>query len=282
MQRTLSIFLFTVEISMTKYYTTVTLTAMLSIAIAGGTAHARSGSAVQPDTSVLVIEEADKEGSIGVKNTQDQPVLLYTKIQRLDDDDLDGALVPVPAAVQVQPGETQVVRVLFRNNKSLSKEHLARVQFMGIPPSHEKAGRVSLMIGQDLPVVIRPKGYRPVENKWEYLKWRIQGDQLCVSNDTKMAIRFVNDVTLQPNNVPVTMPKAYALPSSETCTALPAGYAAQAGATVTFSAVSDYSYVVNDRKATLDIVRESASEEHPSGGQAPAGELESRTENKHE
>jgi P pilus assembly chaperone PapD len=209
-------------------------------------------SAVLPTTSVLIINEADKEGSIGVKNTDKEPILLYTKIGRLDDEDLDAALVPTPAAVLVQPGETQIVRVLYRSNKPLDKEHLARVMFMGIPPKSDAPGHISLMLGQDLPVVIRPKGYKPVDNKWEYMKWRFKGDQLCVSNDTKYAVRFVNTVKLVPGNTDVTMPKPYALPGSDTCAKLPSGYAPSAGAQVEFSAVSDYNYILDGRRALIE------------------------------
>jgi P pilus assembly chaperone PapD len=213
-----------------------------------------AASAVLPTTSVLIINEADKEGSIGIKNTDKEPVLLYTKIGRLDDEDLDAALIPTPAAVVVQPGETQIVRVLYRSNKALDREHLARVMFMGIPPKSDKPGRISMMLGQDLPVVIRPKGYKPVDNKWEYMKWRFKGDQLCVSNDTKYAVRFVNNVKLVPDNTDVAMPKPYALPGSDNCAALPAGYTPPAGTQVEFSAVSDYNYILDGRRASVEGV----------------------------
>ncbi|WP_322014296.1 fimbria/pilus chaperone family protein [Paraburkholderia sp. J12] len=224
-------------------------------------------SAVLPSTSVLVINEADKEGSIGVKNTDKVPVLLYTKIARLDDEDLDAALIPTPAAVLVQPGETQVVRVLYRSNQSLDKEHLARVMFMGIPPKTDQPGRISLMLGQDLPVVIRPKGYKPVDNKWEYLKWRISGDQLCVSNETKYAVRFVNAVKLVPGDKNVSMPKPYSLPGSDNCAPLPSGYMPQAGAQVEFSAVSDYNYILDGRRASIEHVAPQAPGKMPSTGE---------------
>ncbi len=55
-------------------------------------------SAMLPDTSVLIISEAGKEGPIGVKNTGKEPVLLDTKIARPDDKNPDAALIPTPAS----------------------------------------------------------------------------------------------------------------------------------------------------------------------------------------
>lgn len=229
------------------------LASVVSLVIMSEIAMAAS---ILPTTSVLIIEEANREGSIGIKNTQSTPLLLYTKVLRLDDDDLDAALIPSPAAVLVQPGETQIVRLLFRSNKKLDKEHLARVIFMGISPENksQKSAHIDFMVGQDLPVVIRPRGYVPVENKWEFLQWRIKDRQLCVANTTKLAIRFVNNVTLLPGLTPITMPKAYALPGSENCAALPVNYSAHSGIKVQFAAVSDYSYVIADQQANVDIV----------------------------
>lgn len=224
---------------------------MLALLLCAGCGNALA-SAVLPTTSVLIIEENDREGTIGIKNTNKEPVLLYSKIQRLDDEDLDAALIPSPQAVVVQPGETQTVRLLYRSNKKLDKEHLARILFMGIPPEKKQQGaHVGFMVGQDLPVVIRPAGYVPVENKWAFLKWRITGNQLCVNNDTKYAIRFVNNVVLAPGKTPVTMPKAYALPDSKNCGELPAGTQVAAGSKVSFSAVTDYGYILDNRQSVI-------------------------------
>lgn len=248
---------------------TAAMAALTGLSGAAGVAVAASPtspvSAVLPTTSVLVIDEADREGSIGIKNTQSEPVLLYSKVQRLEDDDLDAALIPSPRVVLVQPGETQVVRLLFRSNKKLDKEHLARITFTGIPPKKDAPGRISFIIGQDLPVVIRPKGYTPVDNKWEYLKWQIKGQQLCVANDTKMAIRFVNNVLLLPKKTAIAMPKPYALPGSEHCAALPAGYQAGADTKVEFSAVSDYNYMLDGRQLPVAVSADPSNASSPSG-----------------
>ncbi|MDO6408253.1 fimbria/pilus chaperone family protein [Pantoea phytobeneficialis] len=217
-------------------------------------------SAVLPTTSVLIIEEADREGTIGIKNTNKEPVLLYSRVQRLEDEDLDAVLIPSPQAVVVQPGETQTVRLLYRSKNKLDKEHLARIQFMGIPPEKQQSGAsVGFMVGQDLPVVIRPKGYKPVENKWQFLKWSIQNTQLCVANETKTVIRFVNDVTLLPGKEAIKMPKAYALPGSKNCAELPANYKYNLASKVRFSAVTDYNYVIDDRQAEITIAPPSLS-----------------------
>lgn len=236
---------------MTRYKKRMSALALASIFLAMTGAEAMA-SAVLPTTSVLIIEEADREGTIGIKNTNKEPVLLYSRVQRLDDEDLDAVLIPSPQAVVVQPGETQTVRLLYRSKTKLDKEHLARIQFMGIPPEQKQSGaHIGFMVGQDLPVVIRPKGYVPVENKWQFLKWSIKDSQLCVANETKTVIRFVNDVSLLPGKVAVKMPKAYALPGSKNCAGLPVGYQHSKESKVSFSAVTDYNYMIDNRLAEI-------------------------------
>ncbi|NIG87587.1 fimbria/pilus periplasmic chaperone [Serratia symbiotica] len=163
-----------------------------------------------PNTSAVIIEEQNKEGTIEIKNTDAEPMLLYSKIVRLADDDFDGALIPSPAAVLVQAGETQVIRVLLRTNKKMEKEHLARVEFSGIPTQNKGGTRIDFLITQDLLVVIRPSGYTPVNDKWTYLKWKFEANQLCLTNDTKMVIRIADKIVIEPNNISLNLPKTYA------------------------------------------------------------------------
>lgn len=236
---------------MTAFKKSVPILALASIFLTI-TATEAIASSVLPTTSVLIIEEDEREGTIGIKNTNKEPVLLYSRVQRLEDEDLDAVLIPSPQAVVVQPGETQTVRLLYRSKSKLDKEHLARIQFMGIPPEQKKPGaHIGFMVGQDLPVVIRPKGYMPVENKWQFLKWSILDSQLCVANETKTVIRFVNDVVLLPGNTTIKMPKSYALPGSKNCSTLPAGYQHSKTSKVSFSAITDYNYMVDNRQADI-------------------------------
>lgn len=209
-------------------------------------AHNVALSSILPDTSAVMIDEADKEGTIGLKNTDARPVLLYAKVIRLKDDEIDGALVPVPAAVLVQPGETQIVRILFRSNKKLTQEHMARVVFTGIPPKDQDAGHVRFLIGHDLPIILRPMNQAPVEQRWRYLKWFTSGNELCVANDTKMVIRYVNNVSLLPTRSAVVLPKAYSLPASKNCGPLPEGFKKTADMKVQFSGISGYNYMLDD------------------------------------
>ncbi|BBI91263.1 gram-negative pili assembly chaperone domain-containing protein [Serratia symbiotica str. Tucson] len=204
-----------------------------------------------PNTSAVIIEEQNKEGTIEIKNTDAEPMLLYSKIVRLADDDFDGALIPSPAAVLVQPGETQVIRVLLRTNKKMEKEHLARVEFSGIPTQNKGGTRIDFLITQDLPVVIRPRGYTPVNDKWTYLKWKFEAHQLCLTNDTKMVIRIADNIVIEPNNISLNLPKTNALPASNICVKLPADYIPRPGSNVIFSSISEYNYVINKLKQPI-------------------------------
>ncbi|MBW5405628.1 fimbria/pilus periplasmic chaperone [Morganella morganii] len=212
-------------------------------------------SSVLPDVSAIVINEEDGEGTIGIKNTNSYPVLLYAKVLRLEDDNLSGgALIPSPAAVTVEPGETQIIRIMYKNNTLIDNEHHARVQFIGLPPkSNKTSGRINLMVGQDIPVVIRPKGSLIVEDKWKYLKWTFDSNNLCVSNDTKMVMRFINTISIKPDNVIVDMKKSYLLPKSKLCAPLPLNNKINFNPDrmVEFSAVTDFGYIIDNRTSPI-------------------------------
>lgn len=68
---------------------------------------------MQPETTVLVLNQDEGEASISVKNTNDVPSLLQTKV--IDVDGAKGTVVLAsPAIVKVDSGEEQVVRFFLK------------------------------------------------------------------------------------------------------------------------------------------------------------------------
>lgn len=92
-----------------------------------------------PETSVVLVNEADGEATMNVKNSESSPQLLYTSINHIEEDKED-LVVVTPPVTRVEGNDTQVVRFILRNKTPLKTERLARAVFEGIPPKDDKAG----------------------------------------------------------------------------------------------------------------------------------------------
>lgn len=88
---------------------------------------------MQPDSSLLLIQEKESGGSMNVTNTDNIPSLLYTQVINVDGEDDTIKLLPTQPVVRVEGGKTQQVRFILKTEKPLITEHLKRVIFEGIP-----------------------------------------------------------------------------------------------------------------------------------------------------
>ncbi len=110
-----------------------------------------------PDSSVVIVEGADGEGSINVKNTDPYPVLLLTQLENIPEDS-ENLLTVTPPAARVEPGKSQSVRFLLTSKEPLKTERLKRVTFEGVPPQQKGKSEVRMTVRQNLPLIIRPAG----------------------------------------------------------------------------------------------------------------------------
>ncbi|VVE75719.1 fimbria/pilus chaperone family protein [Pandoraea sputorum] len=183
---------------------------LTALALSAPLSHATG---VKPETAVVLVNEADGEGTMNVKNTDATPVMLYTKLQNIPED--SGAiLVVTPPVARLDPGETQQVRFVLTTQAPLKTERLKRVYFEGIP-SVDKAGaksRVAVVVRQDLPVIIHPANLAPDREPWKRLSWTLENGQLVVRNDSAYVVRLAQEVRAMPANVSVALPKTYVLP----------------------------------------------------------------------
>lgn len=165
-----------------------------------------------PETSLLLINEQEKGGSINVKNTDPHPSLLYTRIVDLPDD--KGVhLTPTQPVLRVEPDQTQQLRFILTTDALLTTEHLKRVVFEGIPPKTKSDhGRVSINIRQDLPVLIHPANLPVIKDAWTLLKWSTSGNTLTVHNDSPYVVRLSEQVVAQPSGVRMKLTRPYILP----------------------------------------------------------------------
>jgi P pilus assembly chaperone PapD len=95
-------------------------------------AHLASAAGMVPETSVLLINEADGEATMTVKNTDPGVALLHTQIVHVAEDQ-ENLIVVTPPIVRVEPNEMQMVRFILTSKEPLKTERLARVIFDGIP-----------------------------------------------------------------------------------------------------------------------------------------------------
>ena len=165
-----------------------------------------------PETSLLVIDEATRSGTINVKNTDSYPYLLYTNVVDLPDDDGPKLIVTQPV-VRVEPGQTQQLRFIMQASTPLKQEHLKRVTFEGIPPQmKDNQNKIGMNIRQDIPVLIRPETLPVVTDAWKTLAWSKKGNSYQVTNPTKYVVRLSNGVVFLPSKILGKIKKTYILP----------------------------------------------------------------------
>jgi len=174
-----------------------------------GIAHA---SGMLPETSVVIVNEADGEASMNVKNTDATPTLLYTSLQNLPEDK-ETLLVVTPPVARVDPDETQLVRFILQTKEPLKTQRLKRVTFEGIPQKSAEGGvKVTMNVRQNLPVIIHPKNLEMNREPWKLLNWSLRDGDLTVKNDSPYVVRLAQSVALLPNNVEVDLGRTYLLP----------------------------------------------------------------------
>lgn len=204
---------------------------------------------IQPETSVVLVQESTGEGTIGIKNTGDEPVLLVSVIEHIEEDQEDWVTVSPPAAV-LAPGKTQLVRFLLTNDKPLNTQRMKRAIFEGIPQSGEAGNKLRLTIRQDLPLIALPKRVAPDNAPWKKLAWAAQDGKLTVHNPSPYVVRMDQQVHIQPSNQALILPKTYILPG-ETLELLAPGANVQRETTVRLYPASVYGYQVSSYDAPI-------------------------------
>ncbi|WP_322027065.1 fimbria/pilus chaperone family protein [Burkholderia sp. BCC1977] len=179
---------------------------------------------VVPETSVVIVDEADGEGTVSVKNTDSHPTLLHTTIEPIPDDPAELVIVTPPIA-RVEGGAVQLVRFVLAGNEPLATQRLARVSFSGIPPKRQGKNEIQTILRQNLPVLIQPTDLARNDKPWELLTWSIEGGELVVRNDSRYVVRLEQKVQLLPSQQIVTLPAPYVLAGQNRRIAMPGGTA---------------------------------------------------------
>lgn len=204
-----------------------------------------------PETSVIIVNEADGEATIKVTNSDAKPALLQVALIDLPED-TQSLLLVTPPVSRVEPGKSQLIRFIVRTDiEPLKTQRLKRVTFEGIQQQPEKTGnaRVGVGVRQNLPVILHPKGLEANRAPWTGLKWSVTGDSLTVLNDTAYVVRLSQELKLLPMNASTQLPRTYVLPGEKLSVDLPPA-AAKASSVRLFPATV-YGFAVDAYDAPL-------------------------------
>ncbi|MDR8047986.1 fimbria/pilus chaperone family protein [Burkholderia cenocepacia] len=189
------------------------LLATLAYSALAVTGTAAMATGMQPETSVIILDEADGETTINVKNTDGTAALLYSTIENIPED-TEALVIHTPPVARVEAGETQLVRFLRQGGAPSTTQRLKRVIFEGITQRPNATGNamVGVTIRQNLPLIIHPKGLERNREPWKLMKWHIKDGKLMVINESPYVVRMAAEVKLQPSGNTATLPRSYVLP----------------------------------------------------------------------
>lgn len=219
------------------------------------TAHATG---VLPDTSVVLVDEADGEQVLGVKNTDENPVLLYANLEVVPQTP-GSLLIVTPPVSRVEPGQTQQLRFVLNTGAPLRVEHLMRVVLQGIPPERSGEQRIRTVIRHNIPIILRPAGLEPNTRPWELLQWAVQGQALVVRNPSAYVVRLAQEVQLLPDEMTVALPRTYVLPGETLSVNARQGTVSSSG--VRLYPASAYGFSVGSYQASLTSLAPNAPAE---------------------
>ena len=168
-----------------------------------------------PDTSVVIVNEADGEASVSVTNTDSKLALLHVTLEDIPEDPAP-LLFVTPPLTRVEPSKSQLIRFILQSPEPLLTQRLKRVIFEGMPQGRSAAqaghARVGVTVRQNLPVILHPKGLAPNRTPWTGLTWRLKNGQLSVHNPSPYVVRLAQELRLLPGNGSALLPRTYVLP----------------------------------------------------------------------
>ncbi|MBC3299815.1 fimbria/pilus periplasmic chaperone [Pseudomonas sp. SWRI18] len=204
---------------------------------------------MQPETTVVILNEEDGEATLNIKNTDPGPALLHSVIENIPEDQ-EPLLIVTPPITRVEAGDTQLVRFISTLKAPLKTQRLKRVSFEGIPQARTPGGAtIGITLRQNLPLILHPKGLPRHDAPWQLLTWTREGGQLKVHNGSAYVVRMSLEVQLHPQAQAGTLPRTYILPG-EVLTVASAGSTAGVVA-VEFQPATVYGFTVDSYRAPV-------------------------------
>ncbi|EJV9475567.1 hypothetical protein C5952_03095 [Cronobacter sakazakii] len=170
---------------------------------------------MQPETSVVVLNQENGEASISVKNTNDTPSLLQTSI--VDIDDSKGTLVLAsPSIVKIDPSEEQLVRLFLQSSSEIKNQQIKRIRFLGLPArseSNKDKSEVIVSVSQSIPLIINPAGLKAEAMPWKFLRYTYDNGRLFISNPSRYVVRLYPEIKV--NGKHLSLQKSFISPKQK-------------------------------------------------------------------
>lgn len=231
------------------YLRTLFSAGIIAAALFSSTALYAAG--MEPETSVVLLNMAERGGSINVKNSDPQASLLHVTLYDLPDDKSGPQVIVTQPVARVEGGQLHRVRFVVSSAEPIKVEHFKRVIFEGIQQRHPGSQNIAFTVRQDLPVIIHPAGLPEVKDPWTGLKWTLKGKELTVTNPSPYIVRLSQQLQLLPSKTAATLAKTYILPG-QTLSVKVAPTASLAGNTqIKLMPASRYGFQVGDYLAPL-------------------------------
>lgn len=208
-----------------------------------------NASGMKLETSVVVVNTADGEGVMTLKNTDAKPVLLYSSVENLPGDK-EESLVVTPPVVRVNPGDNQTVRFMLKTPPK-AVEQFKRAIFEGIPATDKTSDKLQITVRQNVPLIIHPSSLKDNPEPWTLLQFKQIGtDTVQITNGGAYVVRMNSSITLLPQNASGSMPRAYLLPGDVVSVTL--NKAIADGQKVQIIPANLYGYFVKPYQTSLD------------------------------
>jgi fimbrial chaperone protein len=220
--------------------------AALIAASAFAVSHAMAATFALESTTVI-LDERETQVAFNVKNEGDQPLLLVTKVDNLDDSKLAGRILISPPITRIDPGMSQQVNFSLKKGEPLDREVMLKASFEGVEQKTKESGMV-MPVRQEIGFLVQPVAVPKVSAPWQDLKFSADGDALVVENPGKHVIRLSRTLTLTPGNQTVNLDNAYLMPGEKHRIAVPGQ-----PASVSITPMSRYGFV--QQPVTLPVAR---------------------------
>lgn len=170
---------------------------------------------IQPETTVLVLNQENGDASISVKNTNNVPTLLQTKIVDVEEGS-NSLVLASPSIVKIDAGESQIVRFFLKENKESNVQQIKRIRFIGLPARNEKdknSSSLSVAVGQSIPLIINPAGLKPNPKPWEFINYHYENGKLFLSNPSQYIVRLYPEISA--DGVKIKLQQSFIAPKSK-------------------------------------------------------------------
>lgn len=207
---------------------------------------------VQPGVPTVVLSSQKNFGYAEVRNTDDYPVLLYTKIISLQDDPFPRVMVSNPVIRLEGKGIAKVKFIIEQKKHDATVEHIKRVIFESIPTMTVTKRNIDIIVSQNMPMIIEPTLETSNKENWNDLVWLEDKKGFYVKNNGARVVRLMPEIKIIPNEKVVQIDKTYILPGERlllTSDALPNG-----NSSVEFYPVTTYGVSVGSIKSKITTI----------------------------